>query len=705
MNFKLPQIQRRTLQIILLLGFFWGVLMFTLYGALLQSIVEKERKSFEQAGLILEEKVSSYVFGLQGMGALVLAHNLHPTREEISSYAKFRFFFRNFTGSMGFGFIRVVSRADLPQYLKQNSLPFKQIGVHQGPHYVIESIEPLEENQSALGLDVASEKFRREAATAAIDSAKPVISAPITLVQAQIKGLGFLYFQPVYENHSPPESLNERRAKIVGFSYTPIVAGILLSHLKEKTSESITYQLKDVTSPEEHLRIFGAELGSNAFSKDLSVGGRIWRLSGKFQDQAEKTQAQILVILAFVLGSGVVIYLSLLWQKSREQQVKVEQKVRSIESWQNAVLRGTSYTMIATDPDGLITIFNTAAEEMTGYTAKEMIGNKTPAILHDPDEVLKRSEDLSKELGFEIPPGFDTFVVKSRLTNLPDKNEWTYLKKNGSRIPIQLSVTTIRDAEGNISGYLGVAEDISELRRLGMKVAEQQEFLVHSAKMSALGEMAGGIAHEINNPLAIIAGQVSIMQYFDKNHELTPENIRVTFDKIHSTVVRIGKIINGLRAFSRDGSKDPPLPTPLRKILDETLDLCRERFQKNGISITVKETPGLNVACRPVEISQVLMNLLLNSFDAVQDQDEKWIDIAITQENRKVFITLTDSGPGIPKDVAQRILEPFFTTKEVGKGTGLGLSISRGIMESHNGTLTYNVHSRHTQFVLMFPCA
>ena len=234
------------------------------------------------------------------------------------------------------------------------------------------------------------------------------------------------------------------------------------------------------------------------------------------------------------------------------------------------------------------------------------------------------------------------------------------------------------------------------------KLDEQIKSSLQSAKLSSLGQMAGGIAHEINNPLTIIMATASRMRRLkttDENEKLLNDSI----DKINSTVERIAKIIKGLRNFSRDSYNDPTLPTSLKKMIDETLVLCAEAFRHNSIEITVLPFEDIIIEAREVQIEQVFLNLLNNAYDAIIDCPEKWIKIKVVVEKTQVKIFFIDSGARIKQSVAEMMLEPFFTTKEIGKGTGLGLSISKGIVEAHNGQLYYDKYYANTCFVVELP--
>jgi signal transduction histidine kinase len=242
-----------------------------------------------------------------------------------------------------------------------------------------------------------------------------------------------------------------------------------------------------------------------------------------------------------------------------------------------------------------------------------------------------------------------------------------------------------------------------ELQASQDTVLAQQQSLTSSAKLSALGEMAAGIAHEINNPLAIISTHSSQLKEMIEENESDRTLLLSMADKIEQTAQRIAKIIKGLRSFSRDAGNDSAQLVRVSQVVDDTLSFCREKLKSNGVQITVEVSEDLLLFGRSTEISQVLLNLLNNASDALQEKDEKWIKITATENESQTLIRITDSGPGISNKVKQKLFQPFFTTKALGKGTGLGLSISLGIIESHQGTLTIDDSSPHTCFLISLP--
>lgn len=254
---------------------------------------------------------------------------------------------------------------------------------------------------------------------------------------------------------------------------------------------------------------------------------------------------------------------------------------------------------------------------------------------------------------------------------------------------------------------IGLVWDITERTLAQRKLEEERTKAIASAKMASLGEMASSIAHEINNPLTIILNRASHLREKIETGKIDLAGSATELVKIEDTVGRIAKIIRGLSAFSRNSENDPMIECELHSIITDSFELCRERFVKEGIEIRIFGLPkNLMINCRPSQISQVLINLINNSFDALQGLKEKWLGIHVKEiDHNRVEISVIDSGPGIPEAVAEKIMVPFFTTKEIGHGTGLGLSISKGIIEDHYGKLSYDKNHTNTRFVITLPIA
>jgi signal transduction histidine kinase len=224
------------------------------------------------------------------------------------------------------------------------------------------------------------------------------------------------------------------------------------------------------------------------------------------------------------------------------------------------------------------------------------------------------------------------------------------------------------------------------------------------AKMSALGEMAGGIAHEINSPLAAIKNLVGQLQEVVDDDPVDRPVLKEMAADAEKMTDRIARIVLSLRSFSRDGTKDPFRPVNVRQLLDETLDLCGERLRSRRIRLDIEPFPAsLGFDGSATQVSQVLLNLLNNACDAISGMSDPWIRISVVASSDAIEIRVVDCGKGIPPAIREKLFQPFFTTKDIGKGTGLGLSISAGLAQGHGGQLHLDPHHPNTCFVLHLP--
>lgn len=268
-------------------------------------------------------------------------------------------------------------------------------------------------------------------------------------------------------------------------------------------------------------------------------------------------------------------------------------------------------------------------------------------------------------------------------------------------------------------------------------IYDQKQKSFYAAKMLSLGEMAGGMAHEINNPLMILSGLnhkvktlakkiLPVPNSYEQNvHSIIKEDSQNTQGKlsveknesskiiidivsateeIGRNIQRIAKIITSLREFSKIETDETYKEILLNAMIEMTVSLINSRYQESNIKLSYELSPSkVMVLGTESKISQVLFQLLLNSLEAVQSLPEKWVHIKVTVDAGSAFVDIIDSGKGIPTDLQEKIMQPFFTTKEVGKGTGLGLSTSIGMMESMNGKLELISEAKNTNFRLTFP--
>lgn len=268
---------------------------------------------------------------------------------------------------------------------------------------------------------------------------------------------------------------------------------------------------------------------------------------------------------------------------------------------------------------------------------------------------------------------------------------------NGKSVWVMWRMIPWKNVNGSIEGIVIFYEDITERK-------ETELHLRQASKLTALGEMAGGIAHEINNPLSILKGFIDLMRRQILRGEVDLPTFQTYMERSYTTVDRISQIVKGMKRIARDSSHDVLRPYGMNAILDDALDFVQEKFRDSGVGLIVNRLEADQmIMCRSVEISQVLLNLLTNAFQALENQDTAVVKVNCTVSNGNGRISVEDNGPGIKADILDKIFQPFFTTKDIGKGTGLGLSISRRIIDGHGGKLYLDKESKNTSFVIELP--
>ena len=373
-------------------------------------------------------------------------------------------------------------------------------------------------------------------------------------------------------------------------------------------------------------------------------------------------------------------------------------RAKELESSQKLlrqIIDSTPDWIFAKDKNHRYVLANKSFANAVSLKPEEIVG-KIDLKFENPDKVVRESRDNSKK---QFWVDDDHVVASGETLIIPD--DPVIIK--GRKLHLHTVKTPLRNERDEIYGVLGYCRDLTQMREKDQLLADQQAKLLAASKMSSLGEMAGGIAHEINTPLAIIVNYAANVKLKIRKGIYTPEKICESLNIIEETGYRIGKIVKGLKSFSRNSDTDPMEEIKFSQIVDDTLSLCLERFKNHSIDFRVKIADPL-IQCRATEISQVLMNLINNAHDAVENLADKWVSLeAAISERNTLVISVTDSGSGIPALIVEKMMNPFFTTKEIGKGTGLGLSISKGIIDSHKGIFSYDNASSNTRFVIEIP--
>lgn len=315
-------------------------------------------------------------------------------------------------------------------------------------------------------------------------------------------------------------------------------------------------------------------------------------------------------------------------------------------------------------------------------------------------------DELATKTLYDLLPGItgdqlDSFVEQT-ISSRGDV-DFVAQKIAGQEFPVAIKVNKAI-IEGEVV-YIFLISDLTYQKEIEDQLAKEQATSVNSSKLAAIGEMAGGIAHEINTPLAAILLTSQTLKLELERDKWNKELFLNLATNIEKTSKRISKIINALRSFSRGSDHDPFSRANVVQIIDDALSLCREKLTLRGIDVqlSLPEHGVSDIECREAQIGQVLINLINNSKDAIEDLKEKWINIEVSIEADDVVIVFKDSGMGIDNKVQEKLFHPFYTTKGVGKGTGLGLSISNGIINEHGGSLRYDPSAERTTFIIRLP--
>ena len=341
-----------------------------------------------------------------------------------------------------------------------------------------------------------------------------------------------------------------------------------------------------------------------------------------------------------------------------------------------AATEQTGDLILITRADGRFELANDAFVRALGYSREEL------ARFTIQDLMEKGVEQLNADVTREVAERgvWRGTVVRRR--------------RDGSTFPASCTVTPLKDAGGALTHFVGVERDITDELRL-------REQLVQSERLSAIGELVAGVAHEINNPLQSIVGSVELMLEQDPD---APD--RQDLEIVRREAGRAGQIVRNLLSFVRRTTTDRAT-TDLNDIVRDTVGLRRYHLRQRNISVDLSlARDGVPALVNRDEIQQVVLNLLLNAEQAILSAaHEGRITVRTRATARERVVEIEDTGPGVSAELGGRVFEPFFTTKEVGQGTGLGLSISHGIATSHGGTLELVQSARGACFRLALPSA
>jgi len=370
-----------------------------------------------------------------------------------------------------------------------------------------------------------------------------------------------------------------------------------------------------------------------------------------------------------------VVENAMLLMEDVTERVRLSEEVHRVERHLASVIESASDIVLSTDIKGRILTWNTAAEKVSGYTLDEVKGQFF-------------LEYCSGDYHEEVRKVFSNMKTRSH----SNMTEWDLATNTGDLIPVSWVCSPLKNDLSRTVGIVVIGRDLTERRKF-----EAQ--LLQSQKLAALGVMAGGIAHEIRNPLAISSSAAQ----FVMEDDVTPGFMRECAEKIQAGIQRASVIIENLLRFAHPSERAEMAQVDLLAVLTETLTLVRNqaRIQKIKVSSRLPKEPVLISGIVSL-LQQAFMNLFLNAINAMPDGGA--LSLSVERTDSEVSVRVADTGHGISREDVNRIFDPFYTTSPVGKGTGLGLSITYSIVKQHFGSIEVNsAEGKGSAFTVTLP--
>ena len=375
---------------------------------------------------------------------------------------------------------------------------------------------------------------------------------------------------------------------------------------------------------------------------------------------------------AFALVGGGAAWRGEILHRSRRDAAAAVQATLAREAQLKSILDTVPDAMIVIDERGIIQSFSAAAERLFGYRSAEVLGQNVKLLMPAPyrdshDGYLERY----RRTGERKIIGIGRIVVGER--------------RDKSTFPLELSVGEMRSGDRRF--FTGFIRDLTERQETEARLQELQAELVHVSRLTAMGEMASALAHELNQPLSAIANYMKgSRRLLEGSTDDGAKILREAMDKAGEQALRAGDIIRRLRDFVARGESERRVED-VKKLVEEASALALVGVKDKGVRIRFEFAPGLDyVLADKVQIQQVLLNLMRNAIEAMEDSERRELAVSTAAApDNMVEIAVADTGTGIAPEISAQLFQPFVTTKR--QGMGVGLSISRTIIESHGGAI------------------
>lgn len=673
----------------------------------------------KESTFAIRQRMLAYEYILRG-GAALFAGSVKVERAEWQAYVKSLGVDKNYPGILGMGFVKYIpsSRKDAHiREIRAEGFPDYTIWP-EGTRHDYTSILYLEpdspRSRQRLGYDMFTEPSLQAVMDRAKDTGMPAISRKVNLVRetddkAQVD---FIMYIPVYRNGEPTDSIEERRAALEGYVFSSFRMKDLMNGLLGVEKLLIDIEIFDGNISPETL-MYDSDSQDRFHSKDynpafattitLEVSGHGWPIFfsalPSFGQGAKNDHYYVLLagtIISLLLFT-VALSLANTNTKAVELANRMTEALQKSEHRLHSLLHALPVGVFYLDADGKCTYVNNRWCEMSGMTSEEALGSGWMQVLHPDDRELvaaKRLDAINK--------------------GLPYENEFRYLCRDGRIVWVVGKALPLKDANGNVSGYLGTVIDVTERKKAEAENLQLQAKMLHGQKLESLGVLAGGIAHDFNNLLMSIMGNTEVALI-----DLPADSPgRKSVEKTKEVVQRAADLTKQMLAYSGRG-KFIIENVNLSRLVEDMTELLKVSIKKN-VTIKYELAPDLpQVEADATQIRQVAMNLIINASDAIGDNqgiltvttgvmecDHEYLrDAEIGKELPEttcVYLDVNDNGCGMDEETKAKIFDPFFTTKFTGRG--LGLAAVLGIVRGHKGALKlYSKPGEGTTFRVLLP--
>jgi len=530
--------------------------------------------------------------------------------------------------------------------------------------YRVRWAEPLAGNEKALGLDVRADHVRAAALRGAERRDGATLTPPLDLVQGYA---GFIAYLPVHRGV-------QFDGFIAGvFSIGDFFHGAIGAELSRNFTMAILHDGRVYfTNTRDRARLANPWINERI----MRIGEQRWTL--RVAPTAEFVAAQKSSLPALTLAAGLLVAAL----AALAVRFLLVARLRSLHlskslALNTGIISSSAHLVIAIDSAYRIVIFNRAAEQALGYAAAEVIGRRAIPIFMDPLELEARARSLSEELGEHIPVGPEIFT-RIPLRDGFEKREWTFIRKNRTRFPVNVIITPLRDAHGAVGGFLGVIEDVTPAREM--------------ERMKS--EFTAVVSHELRTPLTSIRGSLGLI-LGALSSSLT-SRVRELLEIAQSNCERLVLLVNDIldvEKFSAGQMRFDVQDVTLAEVVRQAVQANEGYARKFGVRIELAAIPpGWTVAVDPERFLQVMANLLSNA--AKYSPAGGTVRVWCERHGDVLRVSVRDEGPGIPEEFRGRIFEKFSqadssATREKG-GTGLGLHIAQRFIEHMRGRIGFD---------------